>query len=370
MNDRQPELPVSGGTAKPKLLDQVRRKCRVLHYSFRTEKSYVDWIRQFILFHDKRHPLQMGQLEVEAFLSNLAVQRHVAASTQNQALAAILFLYQKVLDRDLPLIDAVRAKRPTRLPTVLSQDEVRRILDALPRTQVGLMVELLYGTGMRQVECCRLRVKDVDLDRNVLTVREGKGDKDRSVPLPQRARERIREQIERVRRLHLADKSRGFGRSSLPFALNVKYPYADQELGWQFLFPSSGLSVDPREPSANGPQATCKGLKTPSLALPARREGITIPVVAAKGEGILRRHHCHESALQKVLRRAVLIAGIIKPVRCHTLRHSFATHLLEDGKDIRTIQELLGHKDVSTTMIYAHVLQRGACSVISPLDRI
>lgn len=277
----------------------------------------------------------MGRTEVECFLSNLAVERQVAASTQNQALSAILFLYQKILELDLPLVDAIRAKRPARLPTVLSLDEVRRIIGKLPRNQAGLMAELLYGTGMRLMECCRLRIKDVDFDRNQVIVREGKGDKDRSVPLPVRTRDRLCEQIERVRRIHAEDLSRGFGRASLPNALSKKYPNADRELGWQYLFPSSGLCVDPREPG-----------------------------------GPLRRHHCHESVLPKTLRRAVLAAGVQKPVRCHTLRHSFATHLLEDGKDIRTIQELLGHADVSTTMIYTHVSTLGATGVRSPLDRM
>jgi integron integrase len=306
-----------------------------LHYSPRTEKAYVHWIRRFILFHNKRHPREMGASEVEAFLSHLAVKERVAASTQNQALAALLFLYKQVLLQELPLLNAVRAKRPQRLPTVLSIDEVRRVLERLPRNSVGLMIELLYGTGMRQMECCQLRVKDVDFDRHVLVVRQGKGDKDRCVPFPERVRERLREQIERVRRIHVADLARGLGQVQLPLALARKYPAADREMGWQFLFPATALSLDPREP--DGPR---------------------------------RRHHVHESLVQKVLRRATLASGITKPIRCHTLRHSFATHLLEDGKDIRTIQELLGHKDVSTTMIYTHVSTVGATGVRSPLDRL
>lgn len=329
------ELSPSQRNRYPKLLDRVRTKCRILHYSRRTEEAYVQWIRRFILFHNKRHPIEMGKPEIEAYLTKLAINQNVASSTQNQALAAILFLYKNVLDKELPPLDAVRAKRPKRLPTVLSIDEVRRLIGLLPRTQVGLMLELLYGTGMRLMECCRLRVKDVDFERNMLIVRDGKGAKDRAVPLPACTKQRLVDQIERIRLLHAADMARGCGHVWLPHALHKKYPNAGQDLGWQFLFPASELSIDPRCPN-----------------------------------GSTRRHHCHESAPPKALRRAVLRSGIQKPVRCHTLRHSFATHLLESGKDIRTIQELLGHKDVNTTMIYTHVIQRGACGVISPLDRI
>lgn len=269
--------------------DQVRQKCRVLHYSLSTEKAYVQWIRRFILYHSKRHPQEMGAPEVEAFLSHLAVTDRVAASTQNQALSGILFLYKHVLQQDLPLLNAVHAKRPLRLPTVLSVDEVRRLLDKLPRNQVGLMVELLYGTGMRQMECCRLRVKDVDFERNLFVVREGKGDKDRCVPFPERTKERLREQIERVRRIHAADLAQGFGQVQLPDALDRKYPNADREWGWQFLFPATTLSLDPRDPG--GPR---------------------------------RRHHLHESAMQKVLRRARLESGLTKRISCHTLRHAYS----------------------------------------------
>ncbi len=327
--------PAAPPATKPRLLDQVRHRCRMLHYSWRTEKSYAQWIRRFILFHQKRHPLEMGKPEIESFLTDLAVQRRVSASTQNQALAAILFLYKHVLDRELPWLDAVRAKRPQRLPTVLSVDEVRCLLGHLPRTPAGLMIELLYGSGLRLMECCRLRVKDVDLSRYVLMVREGKGEKDRAVPLPRCLQPRLIDQIERVRRIHHADLSRGLGRASLPYALRRKYPTADRELSWQYVFPSSNVCVDPREPE----------------------------------QGYVR-HHLHESTPQKLLRRAVMAAGVQKPVHCHTLRHSFATHLLEEGRDIRTIQELLGHADVSTTMIYTHVSTVGATGVRSPLDRI
>jgi len=318
----------------PRLLDQVAAKARMLHYSIRTEQAYIDWIRRFILFHNKKHPREMGAPEIEAFLSHLASERNVTASTQNQAFAALLFLYQKVLQIELPRIHALRAQRPERLPVVLSVEEVRSLLAALDGID-RLMAELLYGAGLRLLECCRLRIKDVDFDRRQLIVREGKGDKDRAVPLPERTIPSLRQQIERVQKLHRRDLSQGNGRVWLPNALSVKFPGADRELRWQYLFPSSRLSVDPRGT-----------------------------------DGILRRHHRHESLLQKRIHQAALTVGLTKKVSCHTLRHSFATHLLEAGHDIRTVQELLGHADVSTTMIYTHVLQRGACGVQSPLDRL
>ena len=330
-NPRQPQ---SAPTTQPRLLDRVREKCRLLHYAKQTEEAYVGWIRKFTLFHGKRHPETMGAPEVEQFLTHLAVVQHVAASTQNQALCAILFLY-KVLEQPLPLLDAVRAKRPDRLPTVLSVDEVRRLFEQLPQNMTGLMAELLYGTGMRLLECCRLRVKDVDFARCQIIVREGKGDKDRAVPLPVRLQDRLEQQVERVRRLHEADLAQGFGYVHLPTALAAKYPNASRELGWQYLFPSARLSRDPRDPQAP-----------------------------------LRRHHIDESVLQKAVRLATVKSGLRKKVSCHTLRHSFATHLLESGADIRTVQELLGHADVRTTQIYTHVLQRGASGVQSPLDRL
>jgi integron integrase len=321
----------------PKLLDQVRARMRVLHYSIRTEEAYVNWIRRFILFHNKRHPREMGGPEVEAFLTHLAVEGQVAASTQNQALAGILFLYQQILQIDLPRLDAVRARRPERLPVVLSRDEVRAVLDRMTGVY-RIMAGMMYGSGLRLLECCRLRVKDLDFGRGQIVVREGKGEKDRAVPLPRSLVAALRDQVERVRVLHAADRRAGHGRVWLPHALAVKYPQADREAGWQYVFPASRLSVDPRD-----------------------EEGDDRP---------LRRHHVHENMIQKEVRKAILGAGITKRASCHTLRHSFATHLLEDGQDIRTVQELLGHKVVQTTMIYTHVLQQGPQGVRSPLDRL
>jgi integron integrase len=316
----------------PRLLDQLRARLRLKHYSLRTEQAYVGWIRRFILASDKRHPRDMGVVEVEAFLSALATHGQVAAGTQNQALSALLFLYREVLSIELPWMETVvRAKRPQRVPVVLSRDEVIRLL-ALMDGCFGLMASLLYGSGMRLMECVRLRSKDVDFELNQICVRDGKGSKDRHVPLPQRLREPLRTQLERVRLIHRQDLGAGHGAVWLPHALARKYPSASREPGWQYLFPSGQLSRDPRG-------------------------------------GELRRHHLDEAGLQRAVRAARLKAGIIKPATCHTLRHSFATHLLEAGQDIRTIQELLGHKDVATTQIYTHVLNRGGHGVLSPLDR-
>ena len=318
--------------ARPvRLLDQLTERCRVKHYSLRTERAYRDWVRRFILANGKRHPRDMGATEVEAFLSRLATEADVAASTQNQALSALLFLYREVLRIDLPWMESVvRAKRPQRVPTVLSRTEVTRLL-AMLDGQVWLMAALLYGTGMRLMECMRLRVQDVGFDRGEITVRNGKGGKDRRVPLPQRLRERLKEQMERTRILHAQDLAQGFGRVYLPHALARKYPNASAEFAWQYVFPARCHSVDPRS-------------------------------------GETRRHHVDEAILQRAVRNACRKAGIDKPATCHTLRHSFATHLLESGQDIRTVQELMGHKDVSTTQIYTHVLGRGAKGVLSPLD--
>lgn len=326
----------SGVTARrsPRLLDEVRRHARLRHYSIRTEQAYVGWIRRFILANGKRHPRTLGAAEVEAFLSMLATEGNVAASTQNQALSALLFLYREVLDIDLPWMEnIVRAKRPRRLPVVLSPAEVAALLSVMPEGTPELMARLLYGTGMRLMECVRLRIKDVDFARREICVRDGKGGKDRRVPLPETLRERLMRQRERALLLHRADLASGGGRVHLPHALARKYPNADAEPGWQYLFPATRLSTDPR----------------------SGRRG---------------RHHLAEEVLQRAVTAARRQAGIAKPATCHTLRHSFATHLLEAGHDIRTVQELLGHKDLATTQIYTHVLGRGASAVASPLDRL
>ncbi len=316
---------------KHKLMDQVRARIRTKHYSLRTEEAYTQWIRRFILFHNKRHPLEMGKVEVEAFLSALAVERRVAASTQNQALNAILFLYREVLEKPLDWLDNVtRAKRPARLPVVLTTDEVQRLLAQLVGTR-WLVVSLICGTGMRLMECLRLRVKDVDFDYRQIIVRDGKGAKDRVTMLPQSLTAPLRQHLEKVRLLHQRDIALGHGAVYLPYALDRKYPNAAREWGWQYIFPSATLSTDPRS-------------------------------------GIVRRHHLYEKTVQRAVKLAVRNAGIVKPASVHTLRHSFATHLLETGYDIRTVQELLGHQDVSTTMIYTHVLQTGGRGARSPLD--
>ena len=316
----------------PRLLDAVRATLRARHYSPRTEDAYVGWIRRFILFHDKRHPREMGDVEINTFLSHLAVEGHVAASTQNQALAALLFLYREALGLEVPWLEClVRARRPARLPVVLSRDEVRRLLTGVRGTP-NLVCRLLYGTGMRLLEGLQLRVKDLDFERNEILVRNGKGGKDRHTMLPVSLRAPIEEHLARVRARHVADLAAGAGRVRLPGALSLKYPNAGREWPWQWVFPATTVWKD-------------------------------------ETTGALTRHHLHESAVQKAVRAAARQAGLTKPVGCHTLRHSFATHLLEDGYDIRTIQELLGHKDVSTTMIYTHVLNKaGGRGVRSPVD--
>jgi integron integrase len=315
----------------PKLLDQVRIVIRLRHYSLRTEQSYVSWIKQFILFSDKRHPAELGAAEVTKFLSYLAISRKVSASTQNQALAAILFLYRHVLKADLPWLEGVeRAKRPTRLPTVFTRAEVKAVLAHLSHTN-WLMASLLYGAGLRLKECLTLRIKDLDFQYRQILVREAKGGKDRKTMLPLSLVEPLLQQLARVRALHQRDLREGFGSVYLPYALARKYPHASRDWSWQYVFPSAKLSHDP-----------------------------------VSGEK--RRHHVMESALQRAMKDAVRATGMSKPGSCHTLRHSFATHLLEDGYDIRTVQELLGHKDLNTTMIYTHVLNRGGRGVKSPLD--
>jgi integron integrase len=315
----------------PRLLDQVRELIRIRHYSVRTEQAYVQWIRRFILFNGKRHPREMGASELTAFLSDLAVQRNVAASTQNQALHAILFLYRDVLKINLPWLDEVqRAKRPQRLPVVFTREEVKALLARLEGT-TWLMAMLIYGSGLRLLECLRLRVKDVDFHYKQLAVRDAKGQKDRVTMLPNSLIDPMRTHLARVHRLHENDLREGFGHVYLPTALAAKYPSADREWSWQYVFPSSRRSIDPRS-------------------------------------GCERRHHAPEDALQRAVKQAIRDANIVKPGSVHTLRHSFATHLLESGYDIRTVQELLGHADVKTTMIYTHVLNRGGRGVVSPVD--
>ncbi len=317
---------------KPKLLDQVRQQIRLRNYSIRTERVYAEWIKRFIRFHAYRHPAEMGAAEIEAYLTHLAVKRDVSASTQNQALAALLFLYKQVLKQDLPWLDnVVRAKRPQHMPVVLTRDEVQRVLARLSGVP-WLVVSLLYGAGLRLTEALRLRVKDVEFSRREILVRDGKGQKDRVTVLPGTVIAVLQEHLLKVKRLHERDLAEGFGRANLPYALARKYPNAAAEWGWQFVFPSVNRSDDPR------------------------------------GAGTFR-HHIHEKTIQRHMREAVRQAGIIKPATPHTLRHCFATHLLEAGQDIRTVQELLGHADVKTTMIYTHVLNRGGLAVVSPLDR-
>jgi integron integrase len=316
---------------KRKLLDQVREAIRTRHYSDRTEKAYVHWIKRYIFFHNKRHPAEMGEAEIARFLSSLASDGHVSASTQNQAFNALLFLYKEVVNKKIGLIEGVvRAKRPLRLPVVLTKEEVKKVIDhmsGVPR----LMAMVLYGGGLRLMECCHLRVKDIDFSRDEIVVRAGKGDKDRHTTLPTSIKESLFRHIEAVRCQHQEDIEKGLGRVALPNALDRKYPNADKEWGWQWVFPATGHYVD-------------------------------------RVSGEKRRHHLHESVLQRAFKEARLKAGVFKPAGPHTLRHSFATHLLENGYDIRTVQELLGHNDVSTTMIYTHVLNRGGKAVRSPAD--
>ena len=324
---------LSAPARPPRLLDQVRDALRRRHYSPRTEQSYVHWIKRFIFFSDKRHPRDMGAQEVTAFLSHLARDRDVAAATRNQALAALLFLYKDVLGQALPWLDQVeRAKRPARLPTVLSVAEIQRLLAEMDGTK-WLMASLLYGAGLRLRECLKLRVKDIDFDYRQLLVRDAKGGKDRVTMLPQSVIEPLQRHLVRVRALHEQDTASGHGDVELPDAIARKYPRAPYEWGWKFVFPSRKLSVDP-------------------------------------GTGVIRRHHVFENYLIRGVKDAARAARIAKHVSCHTLRHSFATHLLERGQDIRTVQELLGHSSVETTMIYTHVMNKGARGVASPLDAV
>lgn len=315
----------------PKLLDQVRGKIRLKHYSIRTEQAYTDWIKRYILHFNKRHPKDLGANEVEQFLTYLAVQGRVSASTQNQAKSALLFLYKEVLGEALPWLDDIeQAKAPKRLPTVLTKQEVQTILMQLNGTH-HLIVSLLYGTGMRILECLRLRVKDIDFVRKEILIRDGKGYKDRVTMLPTSLIAPLKAHLSQVKALHDSDLASGYGAVYMPQALGKKYPYAARDWAWQYVFPSGKLSVDPRSDET-------------------------------------RRHHVQDQAIQRAVRQAVVTAGLTKPATPHTLRHSFATHLLEGGYDIRTVQELLGHSDVATTMIYTHVLNKGGHGVASPLD--
>lgn len=321
------------GPAQPRLLDRVRHAIRTRHYSGRTEQAYVAWIRRFIRFHGMRHPAEMGEREVSSFLTSLAVEGKVSSSTQNQAMSAILFLYRDVLGTDLPwLAEVVRAKGPKRLPVVLTREEVRAVLERIEGAP-SLVATLLYGAGLRLIECVRLRVKDIDFARNEILVRAGKGGKDRRTILPASVREPLARHLTRVRAQYEEDKQRGAGWVELPTALLRKYPRAGREWPWQWVFPATRHYRDTET-------------------------------------GQRRRHHLHETVVQRAVQRAVRDAGIPKRATCHTFRHSFATHLLDDGYDIRTVQELLGHRDVGTTMIYTHVLNRGARGVRSPADSL
>lgn len=315
------------------LLGEVRRHIRLRHFSPRTEEAYAYWIRWFVRYHGRRHPREMGAPEVESFLSYLATDRQVSASTQNQAKAAVLFLYKQVLSVELPWLNEVTtANRRPRLPVVLTTREVKSLLEQMHGV-MGLFASLLYGTGMRLQEGLRVRVKDVEFERREIIVREGKGGKDRITMIPENLLLPLQEQLAQVRRLHMHDLAEGFGEVALPHALHRKYPGAGKSWGWQFVFPSGNRSADPES-------------------------------------GVIRRHHFHENSVQRAIRTAAVRAGLVKPTSPHILRHSFATHLLASGYDIRTVQELLGHRSVQTTMIYTHVLNKGGRAVVSPLDRI
>lgn len=314
------------------LFDQVRDAIRVKHYSLRTEHSYLQWVRQFVDYH-RRDPTALGEPEVRDFLTHLARDRHVSASTQNQAFSAIQFLFREVLKKDLDRLEGIERAQPReRIPLVLSRQEVRAVLSHLQGTP-RVMADLLYGSGLRLMECVRLRVKDIDIPRHQLIVREGKGGQDRTTLLPEAVIDPLQRQLDYAKALHLQDLRDGYGEVDLPFALERKYPHAETEWGWQYVFPSKKRSVDPRS-------------------------------------GTVRRHHLDEKVLQRAVKEAVRAAGLTKPASCHTFRHSFATHLLEAGYDIRTVQELLGHKDVQTTMIYTHVMSQGPRGVRSPLDSV
>ncbi len=331
----EPISPTQKPTESPpkgrKLLDQLSDAIRAKHYSYRTEQTYVEWCRRYILYHNKRHPAEMGLPEIQAYITHLATEGNVAASTQNQALSAILFLYRHVLLQKIEFpTDLIRAKKPDRLPTVLSKAEALAVIQKMNGVP-KLMTQLLFGSGLRLMECLRLRIKDIDFANHQIIVRDGKGENDRSVPLPESITPALKAHIQQVKTIHQRDLQEGYGEVPLPYALERKYPNANREPGWQYVFPASQRSVDPQ---------TRKTM----------------------------RHHLDESVLQRAIKQASRLAKIDKPVSPHTFRHSFATHLLQAGYDIRTVQELLGHKDVKTTMIYTHVLQRGGLAVKSPLD--
>ncbi len=314
------------------LFDQIRAAFRLRGLSRRTESSYTDWIRRYLDFHGKKHPIEMGNREIRSFLTHLVMERNVSPSTQNQALHALLFLYREVLQIELPQIGAVeRSRKLPRLPVVMTRREVQSVLDELKGTP-RLVASLLYGSGLRLIESLRLRVKDIDFEQNLIVVRYGKGDKDRVTMLPESLKAPLRRQLDLVRLIHNRDLNEGYGEVYLPYALSIKYPSAGFEWGWQYVFPAPKRSIDPLT------------MKT-------------------------RRHHLDESTIQKSVKSAIRRAGVDRNASCHTFRHSFATHLLEAGYDIRTVQELLGHHDVRTTMIYTHVLNRGGLGVFSPLDR-
>jgi integron integrase len=318
---------------RPRLIEQLRQALRCKHYSRRTEQSYSGWVRRFLRFHKMRHPAEMGEAEINAFLSHLALRRKVSASTQNQALSAILFLYKGVLKKDIKnLGDVIRARRPKHLPVVMTRDEVADVLSHL-EGQVWLMCSLMYGAGLRLTECLRLRVQDIDFGSNQIVIRDGKGFKDRVTMLPQITKRPLLDHLGEVRRVHEQDLAEGYGRVQMPYALARKYPRADREWRWQYVFPQRNRWVN-RQTGQQG------------------------------------RHHLDESIVQKAVKVAVSETGITKRVSCHCMRHSFATHLLEDGYDIRTVQDLLGHKDVRTTMVYTHVLNRGGKGVRSPMDSV
>ncbi len=319
--------------AKPKLLDQVKNKLRLKHYSIRTEEAYLNWIKRFIYFNNKKHPNEMGETEINKFLTHLAVEGKVASSTQNQALCALIFLYREVIKKEIgSLEETVWAKKSKKLPTVFTRTEIKEVLESLKGVE-WIAGNLLYGAGLRLLECLRLRTKDINFSYNQLIIRDGKGEKDRVTMLPVAVKPALKAHLEDVKKLHINDLKRGYGSVYLPYALDKKYPNASREWGWQYVFPSAEISEDPRS-------------------------------------GSLRRHHLSESKIQKAVKAAIRKSGITKIAGCHTLRHSFATHLLEAGTDIRTIQDLLGHSSLNTTMIYTHVINKGAFGVKSPVDTL